>query len=138
MLLLGSIPRIATKIVENMRSAVKEEITESDHVSIEDVPEENSPRAKNFRSPAPYRRIKPEYTADAGFYNITATVEILVDLAADGSISRTRVVRWAGFGLDESVEKTVRAMNWLPAARNGKPLPVRFLLRYNFKKIEKE
>ena len=40
--------------------------------------------------------------------------------------------------LDESVDKTVRAMNWRPAERNGKSLPMRFLVRYNFKKIDKE
>lgn len=137
MLLSSAILRIATKIVESMRSAVKEEIAESDYVPIEEVPEENSSKAKNFRVPAPYRRLKPDYTSEAGFYNITATIEILVDLDADGTILRTRIVRWAGYGLDESVEKTVRAMNWLPAARNGKQLPVRFLLRYNFKKLEK-
>jgi hypothetical protein len=48
------------------------------------------------------------------------------------------ITRWAGFELDESVAKAVRSMNWRPAERNGKPLPVRFLLRYNFKKIEKD
>ena len=62
----------------------------------------------------------------------------MVDLDANGNILRTDVVRWAGFGLDESVEKTVRSMNWRPAERNGKTLPMRFLVRYNFKKIEKD
>jgi hypothetical protein len=71
-------------------------------------------------------------------YDVTATVERGVDLDAKGSIQRTRIVRWAGFGLDESVEKTVREMNWRPAELNGKNVPMRFLLRYNFKKPEKE
>jgi hypothetical protein len=29
-------------------------------------------------------------------------------------------------------------MNWRPAERNGKTLPMRFLLRYNFKKAEQD
>jgi hypothetical protein len=51
---------------------------------------------------------------------------------------RTQIVRWAGYGLDEAVTETVRRMNWRPATRGGKALPIRVLLRYNFKKIEKE
>jgi hypothetical protein len=65
-------------------------------------------------------------------------VEIVIDADASGRIMRTEITRWAGYGLDESVDKTVRAMNWRPAERNGKSLPMRFLVRYNFKKIDKE
>jgi hypothetical protein len=36
------------------------------------------------------------------------------------------------------VTDAVRAMNWRPAMRGGKPLPMRVLLRYNFTKVEKE
>jgi len=129
---------LANEIVEAMRSATKNELLETSIAAMDEVPEENSPAAKNFRAPIPYRRIKPDYTADAALYDIAATVEILVDLDATGTIMRTEIVRWAGFGLDESVERAVRAMNWRPAERNGKPLPMRFLLRYNFKKVEKE
>ena len=105
---------------------------------MEELPDDNSPAAKNFRAPIPYRRIKPEYTTDAYLYDIKATVDIMVDLGHNGSILRTEIVRWAGYGLDESVEKAVRSMKWRPAERNGKPLPMRFLLRYNFKKFGKE
>ncbi len=104
--------------------------------NIEELPAENSPASKNFRAPIPYRRIKPEYTQTAYLYGVTATVEIVVDLDASGGITRTEIFRWAGYGLDESVEKAVRAMNWRPAERNGKPLPIRVLLRYNFKKTD--
>lgn len=95
-------------------------------------------RSKNFQAPIPYRRIKPEYTTEAFFFGITATVEILVDISETGEILRSRIVRWAGYGLDESVDKAVREMKWRPAMRNGKPLPMRVLLRYNFKKIDKQ
>jgi TonB family protein len=82
--------------------------------------------------------MKPDYTPQAALHDVTATVDILVDVGASGVVIRTRIVRWAGFGLDESVEKTVRAMNWRPAERNGKSVPMRFLLRYNFKKLDKD
>lgn len=136
-LLNDSIGQLAAEIADRVRAAIRREIAESDPPAMEEVPDANSPAAKNFRSPIPYRRFKPEYTSQASLYDITATVDIVVDLDASGTITRTEIVRWAGYGLDESVEKTVRQMNWRPATRNGKPLPMRFLLRYNFKKIKR-
>jgi hypothetical protein len=102
------------------------------------LPDPDSPESKTFRPPVPYRRIKPEYSRTAYLYDVTATVEATVDLDEKGRITNLAVTRWAGYELDESVEKAIRSMNWRPAERNGKPLPVRFLLRYNFKKIEKD
>jgi len=74
----------------------------------------------------------------AFLYDVKGTVEVMVDLDDKGNIIKTEIARWAGFGLDESVIDAVRKMNWRPAERNGKPLPTHFLLRYNFKKSEKE
>jgi len=103
-----------------------------------EVPPPESPLAKGLRTPVPYRRIRPDYTDTASLYGIGATVDIEVDIDAEGNVTRTSIERWAGFGLEESVEKAVRTMNWRPAERNGKPLPMRVLLRYNFTKIEKD
>ncbi|MBX3298150.1 MAG: TonB family protein [Acidobacteria bacterium] len=98
---------------------------------------ENSAAQKGLRPPAPYRRIKPKYT-DAAFLNgIEATVEATVDIDAEGRILRLVITRWAGYGLDSAVEQAVREMNWMPASRGGKALPMRVLLRYNFKKPDK-
>jgi len=91
---------------------------------------------KGLRSPIPYSRIKPLYTDAAEKLGIAATVEILVDIDAAGKILGTKIVRWAGYGLDKSVEDAVRKMNWRPAYRSGKPVEMRVLLRYNFKRLE--
>ena len=137
-LLDESAAALAAEIATDVREAEKKEIAEPAPPIMEEVPDQNSAAAKNFRAPVPYRRVKPEYTTRAALYDVKATVDLLVDLDGNGTILRTEIARWAGFGLDESVEKTVRQMNWRPATRSGKPLPMRFLLRYNFKKIEKE
>ena len=137
-LLAGSADRLAAAFAAKMSETSRSEVSEPVPSPIEEVPDANSPDAKNFRAPVPFRRIKPEYTADAAFYDVKATVDILIDLDSAGSITRTEIVRWAGYGLDEAVEKAVRAMNWRPAERNGKTLPMRFLVRYNFKKVDKE
>ena len=101
-------------------------------------PPENSPDALGLKLPVPYKRIRPEYTTTAALYSVKATVDIEVDIDTEGRIGASRIVRWAGFGLDESVEHAVRSMNWRPAMRNGKSLPMRVLLRYNFRKVEKD
>lgn len=137
-LLANSAEDLIPGVFARLREAGAGEIAERPSSRIEEMPPENSPEAKNFRSPVPYKRIKPEYTRVAYLYGIAATVDILLDLDEKGSILRTEIVRWAGYGLDEAVTDAVRKMNWRPAERNGKSLPLRVLLRYNFKKIEKE
>ena len=134
--LFDSIDATAKEISDNLQAAKYREITQTENRNIEELPLENSPEAKNFRPPLPYRRIKPEYTATANFYDIEATVDISVDVDENGKILRTEITRWAGYGLDESVTEAVRKMNWRPATRSGKLLPLRILLRYNFKNIE--
>jgi TonB family protein len=66
---------------------------------------------------------------------VEATIDIEIDIDESGKVARTEVLRWAGFGLDDSVTEIVRKMNWRAAQRNGKSLPTRVLLHYNFKKI---
>ena len=136
-LLFDSIEDLAKEIEGKILQSAKEELNKKP-TGFEEIPDADSPDAKNFRSPLPYRRISPQYTSTAYLYSVAATVDIEVDFDENGKILRTEIVRWAGFGLDESVTETVGKMNWRPATRAGKPLPVRVLLRYNFKKIEKE
>ena len=136
-LLLDSSAALAKELSAGLSRIFKEEPGEK-RAALEEIPEENSPDAKDFRPPLPYRRISPQYTPLANLYSVAATVDAEVDFDETGKVLRVEIVRWAGFGLDESVAETIRKMNWRAAARAGKPLPVRALLRYNFKKIEKE
>ena len=134
--LAASLTDLAAEIAANIAAANKKELGEDDSAKPEELPDENSADAKNFRSPLPYRRLRPEYTPTASLYNVTATVDATVDLDEQGNIKRVEINRWAGYGLDESVEATIRKMQWRAAERNGKSLPIRVLLRYNFKKID--
>lgn len=103
-----------------------------------EMPETGEFDPNRLKLPIPYRRIKPAYPQLASLYAVAATIEIQVDIDADGRIVSTSIEKWAGFGLEESVENAVRAMSWRPAMRDGKPLAMRVLLRYNFAKIEKD
>jgi hypothetical protein len=96
------------------------------------------PDSKTMRPAMPYKRIKPEYTDTAYLFDIKATVDAEVSIDENGVVRRIDFTRWAGFGLEESVVDAVNRMNWRAGERDGKPLPMRILLRYNFTKVEKE
>jgi len=89
---------------------------------------------ENIRTPLPYKSLKPAYTDAAARFEIEAAVEAAVDLNAAGAVENVEIVRWAGFGLDEETIKTIKKMQFRPALRNGSAIPVRFVLRYNFRR----
>jgi TonB family protein len=105
---------------------------------IASVPEEGSPEAQGLRLPLPYRRLRPAYPETAARAEAEGSVDVALDLDANGEIERVLVVRWAGFGLDEATVKTVRQLHFRPAMRDGTPLPMRVLLRYNFLKPKRD
>ena len=85
-------------------------------------------------APRPFRRLKPPYPDTAAHAEVEATVDVLVDIDARGEVGRIEVARWAGYGLDQSVIDTVRQLHFFPAHRDGAAIPIRVLLRYNFRK----
>jgi protein TonB len=87
--------------------------------------------------PRPYRRLIPAYPESAGRAEAEATVDVLVDLDASGEVVRVEIARWAGFGLDQATVDTVRQLHFFPAMRDGVAIPIRVLLRYNFRKPPK-
>ncbi|HEX8397046.1 MAG TPA: energy transducer TonB [Pyrinomonadaceae bacterium] len=89
---------------------------------------------ENIRTPLPYKSLKPAYTDAAARFEIEAAVEAAVDLNAAGGVENVEIVRWAGFGLDEETIKIIKKMQFRPALRNGSAIPVRFVLRYNFRR----
>jgi TonB family protein len=89
---------------------------------------------QEVRAPRPYRRLKPPYPETAALAEVEATVDVLVDIDARGEVGRVEIARWAGFGLDQSVIDTVKQMHFFPAQREGVSIPMRVLLRYNFRK----
>ena len=102
---------------------------------IEDAPEdEKTAEVQGIRPPRPYRRLRPDYPQSAARADAEATVDVAVDVGADGEVGEIQIVRWAGFGLDDVTVATVRQLHFFPAMKNGAPIPMRVLLRYNFRK----
>lgn len=105
---------------------------------IEEAPDDDkSAAAEGLRLPRPYRRLVPAYPGSAARAEAEATVDVLVDLDSSGEVIRVEIARWAGFGLDQTTVDTVRRLHFFPAMRNGVAIPIRVLLRYNFRKPAK-
>ena len=110
-------------------------VTPSPEALIEEAPEdEKAAEVQGIRPPRPYRRLRPDYPQSAARADAEATVDVAVDVGADGEVGEVQILRWAGFGLDDVTVATVRQLHFFPAMKNGTPIPMRVLLRYNFRK----
>ena len=132
---------LTRRLLAVMRKAREDEraqrtiVTANAEALIEDAPDdEKAAEVQGIRLPRPYRRLRPEYPESAARAEAEATVDVRVDVGADGEVGEVRIVRWAGFGLDETTVATVRQLHFFPAMKNGTPIPMRVLLRYNFRK----
>lgn len=101
----------------------------------EDAPAEDSPRASGFKAPEFLNRVRPEYSTEAETADIMATVQAMVVFRANGEVGGIEITRWAGFGLDESSMRAIRQLKFNPATRDGNPISVRAMVRYNFRRI---
>lgn len=117
------------------RERAERGIIEGTSVPIIEAPEdENEVQAKGLQLPRPYRRFRPEYPETAARADVEGTVDVMVEVGADGEIGRVQIARWAGFGLDEATMTTVKRLHFFPAKQDGVAIPMRVLLRYNFRR----
>ncbi|MDQ3473821.1 MAG: energy transducer TonB [Acidobacteriota bacterium] len=93
--------------------------------------------AEGIQLPRPFRRLQPPYTETAASAEVEAVVDVIVDLDKNGEVVYREIARWAGFDLDEATLDTVKKLHFFPAMRNGAAIPLRVLLRYNFRKPPK-
>ena len=125
---------LAMRRAQEDERAERVNAVESGPQIIEVMSDENSDTNQGIRAPRPYRRWKPPYPENAAAAEVEATVDVLVDIDARGEVGHVELARWAGYGLDQSVIDTVRQMHFFPAMRDGIAIPMRVLLRYNFRK----
>ena len=103
---------------------------------IEDIPADGSRRAVGFTPPEFLNRVRPDYPPQADLADITATVEAMAVFRANGQVGNIEITRWAGFGLEESSERAIRQLKYKPATRDGRPINVRALIQYNFRRAK--
>ena len=133
------------RLVITIRRATEDERRERSIIPTSPLPliteapdDEKTAAAQGLRLPRPFRRPHPEFPKSAALADAEATVDVAVDIGADGEVGDVQIVRWAGFGLDEATVATVKQMHFFPAMKNGTAIPMRVLLRYNFRKPPKE
>ena len=110
---------------------------ESPSATIEVMSDDDNGKG-DTRAPRPYRRLKPPYPEAAAQAEVEAVVDVSVDIDARGEVGKIEIARWAGYGLDQSVIDTVKQMHFFPAMREGVAIPMRVLLRYNFRRTTPE
>ena len=125
---------VALRRAQEDERAERAAATESGAPVIEVMSDDESAANTDVRAPRPYRRLKPPYPQAAATAEVEATVDVLLDIDARGEIGRVEIARWAGYGLDQSVIDMVRQMHFFPAMRDGVAIPMRVLIRYNFRK----
>ncbi len=119
-----------------IKSAAGKSVNAEEPQQIYEVDSAEAVRLK-IKPPQFFRRVKPTYTETASFGNITATIELKVVFQSDGRIGAVEIMRWGGFGLDESALATVRQLKFEPAKIAGSPVNVSAIVRYNFGQEEK-
>jgi protein TonB len=84
---------------------------------------------------SPARRLGPldaAYPREAREQQIEGDVVLTIVVDSTGAVADARVVRQAGFGLDESALRAVRASRFAPAVRGGRPVAVRMKYTVSF------
>ena len=134
---IGRTLQAAIRRTQEDERVAREAVIASSTPVLEAPDDEKIAEQQGLRLPRPYRRLQPTYPESAARAEAEATVDVLLDLGNQGEVVHAAVVRWAGFGLDEATLESVRRLHFFPAMRNGSPIPIRVLLRYNFRKPPK-
>jgi TonB family protein len=127
----------ALRLAQTEEAAARISAVENAAPVIEVMSDDQTDGNGDVRAPRPYRRLKPPYPETAARAEVEAIVDVLVDIDARGEVTHAEIARWAGYGLDQSVLETVKQMHFFPAIRGGVAIPMRVLLRYNFRKPPK-
>ncbi len=80
-------------------------------------------------------KVEPEYTDEARRAGVNATILCSLVVGKDGIPQDIRVIRGAGFGLDEKAVQAVSRWRFKPATRQGEPVPVAAQVELKFRLI---
>ena len=134
---IGRTSLVAISRAQEDERIARESAIEASTPVLEAPDDQTIAEQQGLRLPRPYRRLQPAYPESAARAEVEATVDVLLDLDEQGEVMQAAVARWAGFGLDEATLESVRQLHFFPALRNGTPIAIRVLLRYNFRKPRK-
>ena len=85
------------------------------------------------RMPRAIRPVQPEVPDEFRSQNRDAVVVVEVAISATGRVLDARVVKKAGFGLDEAAVAAARRTRFEPAMQGDRPVAVKLQIPYRFK-----
>jgi TonB family protein len=95
-------------------------------------PDKQPEVVKLDKQPAALNQVIPEYPSWAEEQGVTATVQLLVTINAQGQVQSVSVVKSGGNDFTRNAVKAVKATRFQPCIKNGVALPSQFLFTYNF------
>lgn len=101
--------------------------------------EQNSPREDGERPrqitkpPRLIRFVKAEYPTAKKAAGITATVELSIEIGADGLVGNVTVIKSAGEDFDKAAIAATKQFVFDPAEVDNQPAPVKITYRYQFR-----
>jgi TonB family protein len=96
------------------------------------------PVGKGVSPPTLVSKTEPDYTDEARDARVESTVVARLVVSADGSPINIRVVRGAGFGLDENAVETIKTWRFKPGMKEGQPVAVIASVAVNFRLLNKD
>src|SRR5262245_14819257 len=84
------------------------------------------------KAPVLEKFVPAKYPPEAEQGGLTSVVQMLVTIAADGSVSDVKVVQPVGDGFDEAAVEAVRQFRFAPGEVDGVPAPVQIEYLYHF------
>ena len=78
----------------------------------------------------------PEYTEEARRAHVNASVQLNIVVNGDGTVRNARVVRGAGFGMDEKAISAVNGWKFQPAMKEGAAVAVMATVEVNFRLLD--
>jgi TonB family protein len=94
--------------------------------------EEGEAKSGTIAAPVLIERSEPVYPESARQAGIGGIVGLELTVDADGAVSEAKVVRSAGFGLDEAALAAARRFKFRPATRDGKAIASTVLFDQRF------
>jgi TonB family protein len=91
---------------------------------------------KLTKAPAIKQAVEPVYPPDALAAKLTADVSMMVDIDAEGKVTKVTVTKPVGQGFDEAAHDAVMQYLFSPAEVDGKPSPIR--IEYTLHFVPKE
>jgi TonB family protein len=83
--------------------------------------------------PSVILKVDPQYSEEARAAKLSASVLVQLVVGADGNPTNMKIVKRAGFGLDDCAVSTIAKWKFKPGEKDGKPVAVFATVEVNFR-----